>query len=128
MSGTVKANTIAVIYNSTLVKQPVVSLSKNGGEFRGTLTLTLTARNTTEATYKIGNGAPVSYVSGDTITIGANMADNESVDITLFGKNSEGDTTTKIYTHAIKSADAAAAETLDNIFGGQSANDTRKRA
>ena len=98
LSGTVKANSIAVIYNSTLVKQPVVSLSKNGGEFRGTLTLTLTARNTTESTYKIGNSAPVSYVSGDTITIGADMAENESVDIVLFGKNSEGDTVTKTYT------------------------------
>lgn len=36
-------------------------------------------------------------------------------------------TTTKIYTHAIKSADAAAAETLDNIFN-DNVKTTRKRA
>lgn len=98
LSGTVRANSIAVIYNSTLVKQPVVSISQNGGDFRGTLTLTLTARNTTESTYKIGNNPAVPFVSGDKITIGADMAENSTVDIVLFGKNSEGDTTTKTYT------------------------------
>lgn len=97
MSGTVKAGAVAVIYNSELVKQPTVSISQNGGQFRGTLTLTLTARNTTEATYKIGNNAPVSFVSGDTITIGADMAENTSVDIILFGKNDDGEAS-KIYT------------------------------
>lgn len=97
MSGTVKAGAVAVIYNSELVKQPTVSISQNGGQFRGTLTLTLTARNTTEATYKIGNNAPVSYVSGDKITIGSDMAENTSVDITLYGKNADGETT-KTYT------------------------------
>lgn len=98
LSGTVRANSIAVIYNSTLVKQPVVSISQNGGDFRGTLTLTLTARNTTESTYKIGNNTAVPFVSGDKITIGADMAENSTVDIVLFGKNNEGDTTTKTYT------------------------------
>lgn len=97
MSGTVKAGAVAVIYNSELVKQPTVSISQNGGQFRGSLTLTLTARNTTEATYKIGNNAPVKFISGDTITIGADMAENTSVDITLFGKNDDGETS-KTYT------------------------------
>ena len=97
MSGTVKAGAVAVIYNSELVKQPTVSISQSGGQFRGTLSLTLTARNTTEATYKIGNNSPVKYVSGDTITIGADMAENTSVDITLYGKNDEGETS-KTYT------------------------------
>ena len=97
LSGTVKAGAVAVIYNSELVKYPTVSLSQSGGSFRGTLTLTLSARNTDEATYKIGNNAPVKYVSGDTITIGADMAENSSVNITLYGKNSEGEDT-KTYT------------------------------
>lgn len=97
MSGTVKAGAVAVIYNSELVKQPTVSISQSGGQFRGSLTLTLTARNTTEATYKIGSNAPVKYVSGDTISIGADMADGTSVDITLYGKNDDGETT-KTYT------------------------------
>lgn len=97
LNGTVKAGAVAVIYNSTLVKHPVVSISQSGGEFRGTLTLTLTAKNTDVSTYKIGNNAPVNYVSGDTITIGAGMAENSSVDVTLYGKSDEGETT-KTYT------------------------------
>lgn len=97
LQGTVKAGAVAVIYNSELVKQPVVSASQNGGEFRGSLTLTLTARNTTVSTYKIGNNTPVNYVSGDTITIGAGMAENTSVTVTLYGKNDESETT-KTYT------------------------------
>lgn len=97
LQGTVKAGAVAVIYSSELVKQPVVSISQSGGEFRGTLTLTLTARNTTTSTYKIGNNAAVNYVSGDTITIGAGMAENTSVNVTLYGKNDDGETT-KTYT------------------------------
>lgn len=97
LSGTVKAGAVAVIYNSDLVKLPTVSISQDGGEFRGTLTLTLSARNTTESTYKIGSASPVKYESGDTITIGEGMPENTSVDVTLYGKNSEGDVT-KTYT------------------------------
>ncbi len=97
LSGTVQAGAVAVIYNSDLVKQPTVSISQDGGEFRGALTLTLSARNTTESTYKIGSGSPVQYESGDKITIGADMADNTSVDIILYGKNDDGEVT-KTYT------------------------------
>ena len=111
MSGTVKAGAVAVIYNSELVKQPTVSISQSGGEFRGTLTLTLTARNTTEATYKIGSKAPVKFVSGDTITIGADMADNTSVDITLYGKNDDGETS-RTYTFTKIAAPVLEGETI----------------
>lgn len=111
MSGTVKAGAVAVIYNSELVKQPTVSISQSGGEFRGTLTLTLTARNTTEATYKIGSNAPVKFVSGDTITIGADMADNTSVDITLYGKNDDGETS-RTYTFTKIAAPVLEGETV----------------
>lgn len=97
LQGTVKAGAVAVIYNSELVKLPTVSISQSGGEFRGTLTLTLTARNTTTATYKIGNSSAVNFTTGDTITIGADMAENTSVDITLYGENEEGEDT-KTYT------------------------------
>lgn len=97
LKGTVKAGAVAVVYNSDLVKLPTVSISQSGGEFRGTLTLTLSARNTTKATYKIGNKAPVTYVDGDKITIGADMADNTSVTITLYGENEE-ESVTNSYT------------------------------
>ncbi len=95
LQGTVKAGAISVIYSSDLVKKPSVSISQNGGNFRGTLTLTLTARNTTKATYTIDNGAPVDFVTGDTITIGQNMAENSSVTITLYGENERDNVTEK---------------------------------
>lgn len=63
----------------------------------------------TNATLMINSGVPIT-------TIAARLG------------HANPSTTTKIYTHAIKSADAAAAETLDNIFSGHTANDTRKRA
>lgn len=93
LQGTVKAGAIAVVYSSDLVKQPSVSISQNGGNFRGTLTLTLTALHTTKSTYAINNGTPVDFVSGDTITIGQDMAENSSVTITLYGENEEGKVT-----------------------------------
>lgn len=111
LSGTVKAGAVAVVYNSELVKQPTVSISQDGGEFRGTLTLTLTSRNTTEATYKIGSGSPIKYESGDTITIGSDMADNTSVDITLYGKNDEGETS-RTYTFTKIAAPYLSGETV----------------
>lgn len=111
LSGTVKAGAIAVIYSSELVKQPTVSISQSGGQFRDTLTLTLTARNTTEATYQIGSNAPVKFVSGDTITIGADMAENTSVDITLYGKNADGETS-KTYTFTKISTPVLAGKTV----------------
>lgn len=97
ITGTVKAGTVAVIFNSSLVKQPTVSISQSGGEFRGSLTLTLTAKNTTESTYKIGSAPAVAFTSGDTVTIGADMAEGSSVDVVLYGKNSEGEVS-KTYT------------------------------
>ena len=71
--------------------------------------ITIHSLRHTNATLMINSGVPIT-------TIAARLG------------HANPSTTTKIYTHAIKSADAAAAETLDNIFGGQSANDTRKRA
>ena len=111
LQGTVKAGTIAVVYNSELVKLPSVSISQNGGEFRGTLTLTLTARNTTRSTYKIGNSDPVDFVTGDTITIGQNMAENSSVTITLYGEN-EDESVTEEFTFTKLSSPYMEGETV----------------
>lgn len=110
LKGTVKAGAVAVVYNNDLVKLPTVSISQSGGSFRGTLTLTLTARNTTKATYQIGSKAPVTYVNGDTITIGADMAENTSVTIKLYGENAEG-TASNSYTFTKISTPYIAGET-----------------
>ena len=113
LKGTVKAGSIAVVYdnNGVIKRKPLVDISKDGGTFRGTLTLTLSSYYTTLATYQIGSKEPVEYKSGDTITIGSDMAENESVDITLYGKNDDGEVTKK-YTFTKLSAPITEGETV----------------
>lgn len=69
--------------------------------------ITIHSLRHTNATLMINSGVPIT-------TIAARLG------------HANPSTTTKIYTHAIKSADAAAAETLDNIFNNTKAE--RKRA
>lgn len=97
LKGTVKAGAVAVIYDSNLTLKPMVTASQNGGTFRGYLTLTLSARHTTKATYQIDSNAPVEFVSGDTVVLGYNMEDNSSTVLTLYGENEE-DSVTNTYT------------------------------
>lgn len=60
--------------------EPAVKVSPAGGEFVGTVTVTLTANQyTTSATYTIGNGTPVNFTGTTTVTLGADMNDGESV-------------------------------------------------
>lgn len=94
LSGTVPAKSVVVIYDSQLAKVPSVNLSQKGGSFRNSLTLTLTAKNTDYAAYKINNGTFVEYQNGDTITIGQNMNPGDTVKITLTGKNAEAENNT----------------------------------
>ncbi len=70
--------------------------------------ITIHSLRHTNATLMINSGVPIT-------TIAARLG------------HANPTTTTKIYTHAIKSADAAAAETLDSIFNNNTKN-TRKRA
>lgn len=70
--------------------------------------ITIHSLRHTNATLMINSGVPIT-------TIAARLG------------HANPSTTTKIYTHAIKSADAAAAETLDNIFK-DNVKTTRKRA
>ena len=113
LKGTVNAGSIAVVYdnNGVIKRKPLVDISKDGGTFRGTLTLTLSSYYTTLATYQIGSKEPVEYKSGDTITIGSDMAENDSVDITLYGKNDDGEVT-KTYTFTKLSSPIVAGNTV----------------
>lgn len=71
--------------------------------------ITIHSLRHTNATLMINSGVPIT-------TIAARLG------------HANPSTTTKIYTHAIKSADAAAAETLDNIFSSHKEKEVRKRA
>lgn len=58
-----------------------IKISPNGGTFVDTQDVTITATNATSAWYKIGNGQQTSFINSTTFTIGAGMADGESVTV-----------------------------------------------
>ena len=98
MSGRVGDKGIAVFYNAKpVVKTPKPTISKEGGSFNDTLTLTIGLSNATSGTYKIGNGTAKTYTSSTQITIGSDMAFGDSVTITLTATDGS-QTETKSYT------------------------------
>ena len=69
------------------VAMPTVSFSPNGGNFEGTVKVSLTAKNATSATYQIGNGAKKTFTTTASFTLGEDMADGESVTVTWTATN-----------------------------------------
>ena len=103
IKGTVDSSGVAVVYNQEpVIEGPSVSISyngaNNGGNFTDTAVVTLMASNTTSSTYKLGSSSAVSYKNGDTITIGANMSEGESVNLVLSGVGTNGKTVSASYT------------------------------
>ena len=64
-----------------------VSISPKGGTFVDTQEITITAPNATSAWYKIGNGSQTSFNGSAKFTIGADMANGESVTISWSATN-----------------------------------------
>ncbi len=61
---------------------PVVRFSPNGGNFTGTVEVSVSYSNATSAWYKIGNGSQVNIPAGGTkFTLGDNMEEGESVKV-----------------------------------------------
>ena len=100
INGSVGSSGVAVVYNAAPAG-PSVSIDYNGsnqgGSFFGTAKITLSAANTKTQTYTLGSGAETSYTNGQTITIGSNMADDQSVTLVLKGVASDGKTVTANY-------------------------------
>ena len=81
------------------VKDPeVYSSVADGTEFIESLKVTLSASNTTEATYSVNGQSSKTYTNGTSITIGEDIAVGDTVKLTLTGKNLQGKTTTKTTT------------------------------
>ncbi|MCM1161740.1 MAG: leucine-rich repeat protein [Roseburia sp.] len=98
MSGRVGDTGIAVFYNAqSVAKTPLPTISKEGGNFNDTLTLTIGLKNATSGTYQIGNGTAQTYTTSKDITIGSDMAFGDSVTITLTATDGT-QTETKTYT------------------------------
>ena len=82
------------------VKDPeVYSSVADGTEFIESLKVTLSASNTTEATYSVNGQSSKTYTNGTSITIGEDIAVGDTVKLTLTGKNLQGRTTTKTYSY-----------------------------
>ncbi len=74
--------------------EPSVKISPKGGEFVGSVNVTVTAnRYCTTSWYKIGNGSQVDFTSTASFTLGADMAVGQSVTVS-WGATGEGMTKT----------------------------------
>ena len=85
ISGNIGSTGVAVVYNKKpITLDPEATISQEGGEFTSdTLTLKLDLVNAISGTYKIGSQSVKTFTSAKSITIGADMAYGESVDIVL---------------------------------------------
>lgn len=94
LTGTVKKGRVAVIYNSSakpLSFKSNLSLSVTTSNFYSdSLDVTLTAKSCTDMQYKIDNGIYQSFKDGDFVTVGASLADKETVTVTIKAKGTEG--------------------------------------
>ena len=95
ISGTMSSSGIAVVYNA--VTKPTPTISKDGGNFSDTLTLTIGLKNATSGTYKIGSASAKTYTAAKEITIGADMSVGDTVTVKLTATDGK-ETTTKTCT------------------------------
>ena len=99
LTGEVKGSGTAILYNGgTIVTDPQVTISQEGGNYTDTLSLTLGYKNATSATYSIDNASSKTYSNGTTIKIGAdkNVGDKTTIKLTAIDDN--GKEATKTYT------------------------------
>ena len=73
---------------------PLVDISEESKSFTESFDVTVSADNVTEATYQINDETPVSFTGNKTITIGENAVVGELISLTVYGKSSNGKTTT----------------------------------
>ena len=86
VTGTLPAKSFAILYSNNtnpVSAIPEVTISQEGGQFTGTLELSLALNNAVSGTYKIGNGAPQEITEDQVITIGEDVEAGEFVALTL---------------------------------------------
>ena len=109
------------VYTYTMGEnKPELSVSPNDGDtFKDTLDVTVTAENTEEATYQVGDGEAVAFSGTKTITVGKDMKDGDIVKITVYGKSSNGkeDTVSATYTKEEESTNTGTCVYFKNTAG-----------
>lgn len=97
--GTVSAERVAVAYvreSEGVQFAPDLSFSMDGGEFTtDTIAVTLNVKGCDSAYYQINDGEKVPFTDGDIITLGENMAGDESVTVTITGITADGENYSK---------------------------------
>lgn len=98
LTGNIGSRTIATLEVEEIVTKPVVTSSvPTGTKFGDSLDVTLTAKNTTTATYSENGGTEKTYTNGTTINVGKNANIGDIVILTLTGKGEDGTTVTETY-------------------------------
>ena len=115
ISGQIGSTGIAVVYNPDDIVTGSVSASPSTGtSFTDTLTVTLSAKDVTNAKYTTSEGASGSYTNGQTITVGASTSVGSSVTVTVSGTKSDGSSATATYTYSKKDPNAVTTIYFDN--------------
>ena len=117
ISGHVGDTGIAVVYNPDDTPTPSGSVSASpatGTTFTDTLSVTLNAKNVTNAQYTTSEGASGSYTDGQKITIGSSTSVGGTVTVTLSGTKSDGSSATASYKYTKKDPNATTTVYFDN--------------
>ncbi|MBQ3601362.1 MAG: leucine-rich repeat protein [Lachnospiraceae bacterium] len=81
--------------------KPILSVSPGiGTTFTDVLDVEITAENAVEATYTINNGEAKSFTETEKITVGKDSQPGDIVEITVYGKSSNGKETTETVVYA----------------------------
>ncbi|MBQ3329650.1 MAG: starch-binding protein [Ruminococcus sp.] len=102
---------------------PVITVSKDGGGFKGSVDVTITVTDADSAYYTVDNGAQVAINGTATVKIGANSPEGASIKLDISATNSYG-TTTKSCTFKKRSSTGPATDgsTSDPVGGNYATN------
>lgn len=89
---------------------PVISVSKEGGSFKDSVSVTITVTDATYAYYTIDGGSQKSFSGSTTVTLGANAAEGATVKLDISATNSYG-TTTQSYTYRKRTSSSSDTDT-----------------
>lgn len=82
---------------------PVISVSKEGGSFKGSVDVTITVTDADSAYYTIDDGSHIVINGSVNLTLGAGIAEGASIKLDISATNSYG-TTTKSFTYKKRSS------------------------
>lgn len=90
LTGTVGEGRVIVLTNEKTELPPHITVSRESGSFRGTLSLSLNVLAADEAYYQLDGGEKVPFTKSADILLGQNMNEGDSVTVTVGAKNEFG--------------------------------------